>query len=109
MPRVNPKNTQLFENLSRYKITSLTLYGTGNRKVEISQTFIGWLTNELQPVVEFISLKNLNLCDLDSQTWTKFLSLCNSNCKFSVSSLHTVGIKSVHTFSQSTAHFRAYQ
>lgn len=83
MPRVDPENATVTKNLSRYKITSLTLYGTGNRKVEIGRNFIEWLTNELQPIVEFISLKNLNLCDLDGQIWTKFLTLCSSNCKFS--------------------------
>lgn len=81
---MNPNNSILIENLSRYKITNLSLYGTGDRKVEISRMFIEWLTKEMQPVVEFISLKDLNLCDLDNFVWTRLLALCSSNCKFSV-------------------------
>lgn len=88
MPRIDPNNVELVQNLSRFKITNLSLYGTGDQKVEISQEFIKWLTNELQPVVEFVSLKNLNLSDLNNDVWSKFLALCDADCKFSVCFLH---------------------
>lgn len=87
MPRLNPTDKPLFQKLYQYKITSLSLYGTGETIAELANKFIFWLTSQLKtvrPIIEFISLKNLNLSDVENEVWTGFLALCGVNCKFSV-------------------------